>query len=394
MQDKRRAGHAGIVVKHRAGCASRDAGACNCRPRYQASVWSTREKRRIRKHFPTLAAAKAWRQDAQVGLRRGTMKAPSPKTIEQAAKAWLEGAGDGSIRNRSGDRYKPSVLRSYETSLRLRILPDLGAVKLSALSRADIQRLVGRMLATDLNPSTIRNAVMPLRAIYRHALAHGEVVANPTSDVQLPAVRGKRDRIAAPDEAAALIKALPTGDRALWATAMYAGLRRGELLALRWSDIDLATGVIRVERSWDLAEGVVEPKSAAGRRSVPLPGVLRDELLEHRMRQVRVEGLAFGRTPQTPFDPSTVVARAARAWRRAGLASIGLHECRHTFASLMIAAGVNAKALATFMGHSSITITLDRYGHLFPGSEDEAAALLDGYLARATTAARKAAVTA
>jgi integrase len=74
------------------------------------------------------------------------------------------------------------------------------------------------------------------------------------------------------------------------------------------------------------------------------------------------------------------------------LEPIGLHEARHTFASLMIAAGVNAKALATFMGHSSITITLDRYGHLFPGSEDEAAALLDSYLERANTRARVAAI--
>ena len=84
----------------------------------------------------------------------------------------------------------------------------------------------------------------------------------------------------------------------------------------------------------------------------------------------------------------------SRAWRCAEVASIGLQKCRHTFASLMIAAGVNAKALATFMGHASITITLDRYGHLFPGSEDEAAALLDGYLARATSAVRQAAVKA
>lgn len=306
MQDQRRAGHAGIVVKHRAGCAAREAGACNCRPTYQASVWSAREQRRIRKHFPTLAAAKAWRQDAQVGLRRGTMKAPSAKTLNQAAHAWLEGARDGSIRNRSGDRYKPSALRSYETSLRLRILPDLGAVKLSALSRADVQRLVGRMLAADLNASTIRNAVMPLRAIYRHALAHGDVAVNPTTDLQLPAVRGKRERIATPNEAAALIAALPIEERALWATAMYAGLRAGELRALRWEDIDLAGGVIRVERSWDAREDVVDPKSKAGRRKVPVPAVLRDELVEHRMRRGSAGGLVFGRAPERPFVPNTV----------------------------------------------------------------------------------------
>src|SRR4029077_5250726 len=82
------------------------------------------------------------------------------------------------------------------------------------------------------------------------------------------------------------------------------------------------------------------------------------------------------------FRYSSVVARAKRAWQDSGLSQIGLHECRHTFAALLIAAGVNPKALSTFMGHASISITLDRYGHLFPGSEDEAAQLVDAYLDR------------
>jgi integrase len=93
-----------------------------------------------------------------------------------------------------------------------------------------------------------------------------------------------------------------------------------------------------------------------------------------------------------PFDGGAVAERAQRAWRRAELEPIALHEARHTFASLMIAAGVNARALATYMGHASVTITYDRYGHLMPGNEDEAAALLDAYLERANTRARLAAV--
>jgi len=80
-------------------------------------------------------------------------------------------------------------------------------------------------------------------------------------------------------------------------------------------------------------------------------------------------------------DPSTVSARAERAWEAAELDRVTLHECRHTFASLMIASGVNAKALSVYMGHASVTITYDRYGHLMPGNEAEAASLLDAYLA-------------
>jgi integrase len=138
----------------------------------------------------------------------------------------------------------------------------------------------------------------------------------------------------------------------------------------------------------------VEPKSKAGKRTVPLAGVLRDCLVEHRMRQGRSEGLAFGRSATRPFSPNDVRDRAIAAWTKAKLAPITLHECRHTFASFMIAATVNAKALSVCMGHSSITITLDRYGHLMPGNEEEAAGLLDAYLVRANTQARLAHVEA
>src|SRR5439155_16508538 len=181
-----------------------------------------------------------------------------------------------------------------------------------------------------------------------------------------------------------LLAALPAEDRALWATAMYAGLRRGELMALRWEDVDLAAGVIRVERAWDAtAHAVIEPKSRAGLRSVPIAAALRDFLLEHKLASGRSMGLVFGRTAERPVDPSALARWAETAWgkeneRRAEreekpLEPITLHEARHTFASLMIAAGVNAKALATYMGHASVTITYDRYGHLMPGNEAEAA---------------------
>ncbi len=346
------------------------------------------DRKRIRKTFPTLAAAKSWRADAQVAVSKGSMRLPSKQKLSQAASNWLRGAMDGSVRNRSGDRYKPSALRGYEEALRLRVLPALGHVRLSEVRRNDLQDLADRLLADGLNPSTIRNTLMPVRAIYRRAMARGDVAVNPTTGIELPAVRGIRDRIADPEEAAQLVDVVPERDRAIWATAMYAGLRLGELRALRWQDVDLAAGVVRVERSWDARVGPVDPKSRAGKRKVPIPGVLRDILIEHRMSCGRDAGLIFGRSESNPFSPNSVANRARSAWQAAELSSITLHEARHTFASLMIAAGVNAKALSTYMGHSSITITLDRYGHLMPGSESEAAGLLGKYLERSTSLVR------
>jgi integrase len=174
---------------------------------------------------------------------------------------------------------------------------------------------------------------------------------------------------------------VPDADRPLWATAMYAGLRRGELQALRVCDVDLATGLLRVEFGWDFKEGPIELKSNAGRRRVPLAGVLRDHLADHLLRVERSgEQLVFGEDGKRPFRPESIQRAADVAWKDAELRRITFHECRHTFAALMIAAGVNAKALQTYMGHANISITLDRYGHLMPGSEEQAAELLDAYL--------------
>jgi integrase len=200
---------------------------------------------------------------------------------------------------------------------------------------------------------------MPVRVIYKRAVKRGEVAVNPTSLLDLPASTGKRDRIAAPAEAAQLIEAVRVEHRALWATAFYAGVRRGEIMALEWSSMNRET------------------------RKVPIASVLREHLIEHKLLCGWSDGLAFGRSAGLPLPGTSVWRRARTAWKNAGLGPISLHECRHTFASLMIAAGVNVKALSTYMGHSSITITLDRYGHLMPGNEEEAAGLLDAYLQRA-----------
>jgi integrase len=243
------------------------------------------------------------------------------------------------------------------------------------------------------------------RRLARRAVRSGELAIDPTDGLELPAIRGRRDRIASPAEAAALIDALPKGERALWATALYAGLRRGELRALRWEDVDFEAGVIHVRRSWDAdpAIGEIEVKSDAGRRRVPLVGALRRIIAEHKLATGRVgAALVFGRTATEPFIPSTVRSRALRAWQaenerrvKAGedagedagsvelLVPLKLHEGRHGAASYLIAAGLNPKQLSIYIGHSDIRTTYNRYGHLMPGDESQAVARLDAFFARA-----------
>lgn len=366
----------GIEVRHQDHCPA-PGGDCVCRPTYRASVWDPRDRRLIRRRFTTLAAARGWRVDALAAVRRGELRGDLGPTLREAAEVWVKGAEDGSIRNRSGDRYKPSAIRGYEQALRLRLVPALGGMRLGELRRADVQALVDALLRDGHEPATIRNTLLPLRAICRRAVARGEIAINPTTGLELPAVRGRRDRIASPQEAEQLLNALRR-DRALWATAFYAGLRLGELQALDWNAVDLDGSVIRVKASWDPRAGLVAPKSAAGRRVVPIASVLLRHLRE--LQNAGGSGFVFGRADGRAFAPSSVLLRAETAWAAAKLKPIGLHECRHTFASFMIAAGVNAKALSTYMGHASVTITFDRYGHLMPGNEAEAARLLDQYL--------------
>jgi len=321
----------------------------------------------------------------------------------------MAGAEAGVILSRSRRRYKPSALRSYRQALDLRVLPDFGAHPIADLRRADWQRLANRLHAAGRAPSTIRNTLDPVRAVYRWLQSLDEIQVNPTRGLELPADSTRRDRVAAPAEGAALLAALDFPEKGIYATAMYAGLRRGELQAVADSDVDLDEDVIWVRHGWDEQAGLVEVKTHAARRMVPIPKVLRPILLEHRMRRAWRQGLFFGRLPDRAFVPSTVRAHAFAAWgwkqervdgrttwvnaHDDALRPIGLHECRHTFASLMIAAGGRAernpvaiaKQLSALMGHASITQTLDRYGHLFPGSEGEAAAALDAYLETQST---------
>jgi integrase len=219
----------GITERHARSCHGKP---CTCTPSFKATVWDARAGRRIIRSFPTITAARQWRQDAYAALRAGTLSADRGPTIAEAAEAWLEAARAGIVRNRSGEPYKPSTIRSYEQSLRLRVLPALGRERLAEVDLPALQRYVDRLAADGLGAQTIGLSVAPLRAIYRRANQLGEVKANPTRGLALPAPRPPQRRIASPAEIAEVPAAVAPDDRALWATAVYAGLRRGELLAL------------------------------------------------------------------------------------------------------------------------------------------------------------------
>jgi integrase len=341
--------------------------------------------------------AKNWREDAGSALRKGTLPTPSRQTVERAAQAWLEGARAGQITKPDGTSYKPSVLRQYKADLENKLLPEIGHIRLSTLHRRDVQRVVDQLRGSGLSGSRIRGALMPLRAICRRALRMDELVVNPTSNLDLPAAEGARDRVASPEEAGVLLELLPDSERALWATAFYAGLRRGELRGLQCDDVDTEARLIHVRRGWDDKEGAIDPKTRKGARRVPMGGELRRILLEHIAGTGRRgEDLVFGRTVREPFTSTWVRKRALGCWAAAAVGTfltgerlpvdvdvIGLHECRHTYVSLMHAAGRSLEEIGDYVGHSSSYMT-DRYRHLIEGQRAEAADAFDAFLASRT----------
>lgn len=379
----------GVQERHQEKCASRDGGRCNCQRSYRASVYDPRTKRnRYSGWKRDRGAVEKWlaqsKRELGAELQGGATPAGDTPVLREEWAAWIAAARTGAISNRKGRRYKPEAVAGYDRHFRNHVEPVFGGRRVGTITRRELQDWVDKRAAEGVPHSTINNALDPLRVLFRRALRRSVVATNPTVDLELPAKAEEEMRFATREEAASLIEALPSGERALWATAFYSGLRRGELRALRWKHVDLDAAMIVVLRAWT-DDDETGPKTRAGRRRVPIVPPLAELLREHQRLTGRSgEDLVFGRTATAPFEPTTVRHRALRAWKAQNppLEPITLHQCRHTAASFLIASKANAKALSSIMGHASIEITFNRYGHLMPGSEEEVGQQLATYLAR------------
>jgi integrase len=201
---------------------------------------------------------------------------------------------------------------------------------------------VDRLVADGLAPTTIELSVAPLRAIYRRAEQLDIVRHNPTRGLSVPGERRSKLEIIPPAKALALLAVIDRADRAVWATARYAGLRRGELYVLRPEDIDLAAGEIHVQRGWDFKEASSPP------RPRPPTGACR---FPRRCATTWTSNCSRSRASTcsaVPYRARKMIERGTEAMTAAGLKAF--HGCRHTYASYMIAAGVNARRSASSWG--------------------------------------------
>jgi integrase len=275
------------------------------------------------------------------------------------------------------------------------VLDELGDRRLADIDHGDLLELKEELLGAGCSASTIRNAFVPLQAIYRRAVRNGTVPMNPALDLELPTPESRK-RAATPAQALELLETL--GDlRPLWATAFYAGLRRGELQALRVRNVDVEADTLGVEKGWDPIDGEILPKSEAGVRQVFLLDTLQP-LLTPLVEDRPPDAFVFG-GPTSPFDARSTERKARRLWsaengkrlkrtEETGAEAVlvewfGLHEARHSFSTFMDHAGISETRADRYMGHSALGVA-GRYRHLLPGQISEDAKRVDEYLLGST----------
>jgi integrase len=261
---------------------------------------------------------------------------------------------------------KPSTLSDYESCLRVHLVPFFGTRALDDIDVDLVDLFIADKRAEGKAPKSIRNYLGLLHAIIAFSLRRNWCSANAVAAVDKPRHQRRRDiRYLNGDELRALLVAttdtpLGTLERTLYLTAAMTGLRRGELLALRWEDVDFDAGLIRVRRTFSRGQ-FGTPKSSSSWRAVPLAAEVSDALYRHS-RESRFRGnsdLVFAHPERGgTLDPSRVRKRFIRTAERAGLRPVRFHDLRHTFGTRLAAAGAPLRAIQEWMGHSDQRTTL------------------------------------
>jgi integrase len=287
-----------------------------------------------------------------------------------------------------------STLHNYMSIARIHILPTLGHKKLIELNVNDVDRLLSLKRDSGLAPSTVGRIRIVLAQCLSQAIRWGLLFRNVATLSRPPKALRTEGRTLSPDQARQFLDTLK-GHRneALFALLLSTGLRRGEALGLMWTDFDREAGVIRVARQLK-REGralvTTDTKTFRSRRAVNLPRMMMVTLLEHEKiqlceREGRGErwidtGFIFTTSKGTPIDPRNFYREFRRICDEAGLGHWHPHELRHSAASLMLAQGVKLHVVSQVLGHSSIRMTSDVYGHLLEPDRQEAAVAIESLL--------------
>ena len=334
--------------------------------------------------YATLAAARDERSALQRRRRRGERLVPIKATFAEFAREWL--AAQHHLRAPTRERYRWAI--------DAHLIPRFGRFRVTDIREDDVARLIAEMSAA-LRPSTVRAALNVMSRLMGRAVRRGAIATNPVSGLERwerPKGRPREMRVLQRDEIGRVLAATPNRHRPMLATLIFCGLRIGEALALRWSDVDLADGRLRVRWQIDAQTGErVEPKTITAKRDIVVMPALGKLLAAHRIASPHSgdDEPVFASRAGTPLLRSNVRTRILRpAIEDAGLGgphrpTLRTHDLRHTFASLLIAAGASVVFVASQMGHRKPTVTLDVYAHLFDARDhaDKLAATLEANFA-------------
>jgi integrase len=366
----------------------RGEGSIRHRPdgRWEATIevgWQNGKRKRRWLYGPTRRDVQELLAAAQQEQKDGLQAIGVNVTVGQFLQQWLDSSRAG---------LRPKTLTSYEGTVRLHIVPTLGRVALRKLSPPQVQDLLRAKTAAGLSPRTVRYVLLVLRIALGKGVKWSLVTRNVAALVDAPRVPYRATFFLGPDEARRFLE-VTADDRlaALYTVALSLGLRRGEALGLRWSDIDLEAGRLTVSAALQRIKGqgpqLVETKTARSRRTIALPAMSIAALRQHYVRELEERAVAGSRWVETgfvfttrhgrPLDGDNVTRDFQRLLERCGLPRLRFHDLRHSAASLLLAQGVPPRVVMDVLGHSQIGVTMNLYTKVIPVLLDDAAKAMD-----------------
>jgi integrase len=339
-------------------------------------------KRRL-KTFMTRKAADAWLVTARHEISQGVHTPASASiTVGEAGDLWLAQA--------ESDGLERSTLGQYRPHLELHIKPLIGAVRLAEFSPGMVQSFRNDLVAGGRSRAMVRKVLVTLGTLLANAMTAGKVARNVVRDQSRETRRQNRHTkrlevgvdVPTKDEIRAMLAHAQGRWRPLVVTTVFTGLRASELRGLRWADVDLEQAALTVRQRADYWGSIGSPKSDAGKRTVPLAPVVVNTLREWRLTCPKsAADLVFPNGKGHPQALNTILCSGLGPLQHAaGITDTdkpkyGMHAFRHAAASLFIEQGFSPKRVQALMGHSTIQLTFDTYGHLFPAPEDDQAAM-------------------
>jgi len=330
-------------------------------------------------------------REVLLSLEQGSYVKPNKISLGELLRQWLKDYASMNTTDRTQESYTSIVERH--------LIPALGRVSLTELQAQHIQSYYAKKLADGRADG--KGGLSARSVVYHHrilskaldyAVKMGLVVRNMAKVVEPPRVARVMMQTLSPEEVTRFLDvARETDYYVYFATLLYTGLRRGELLALRWRNLDLGDGTLSVvETAYRLGSGeyrIKEPKTPQSRRSVILPPSLVELFRVYRFDQellriqlgigLNADDFVFIRSDGSPINPNAISLAFRRIIKRAGLKDIRIHDLRHTHATLMLKAGIHPKVVSERLGHANIGITLDIYSHVLPGLQEAAAEKFD-----------------